>query len=117
MVASLALSLGACAQADLGVSYGNVHCGSDRSAETAVFDYAADAVGHATIAGAIEAFRDLGPIWQLRDDWHALEQGDTSSSPVSFTDRNGWVYLSVDLVRLNDSWLVGGYTSCSPSGS
>jgi hypothetical protein len=113
----LALLLGACTTSDPGVTIGNVRCDSDRSGEEAVYDYGEGAVGYETIAEAIEAFRAEDSTWQLRDDWHALTQGDTSSSPVEFTDDRGWVYLSVDLMQLNNSWLVSGYTSCSPPGS
>ena len=115
-VASLGL-LGACtASDDAGYSIGNIRCDSDRSGE-AVYDYAEDAVGYETTSEAIEAFRAEDSTWQLRDDWHALTLGDTSASPVEFTDDRGWVYLSVDLTQLNDSWVVSGYATCSPQGS
>ncbi len=112
---ALTLVVSACVSANPGVVSGPVRCSTD-SVESAVFDYGLDAVGHETIGEAIAAFRE-DPNWQLRDDWRALNQGDPSATPVAFRDRRGWVYLSVDLIRLNDSWLVGGYTSCSPGSS
>ncbi|HEY6628887.1 MAG TPA: hypothetical protein VI193_07885, partial [Acidimicrobiia bacterium] len=73
-------------------------------------------VGFATIEEAINAFRQE-ETWTLREDWQALTPGDISESPVEFLDERGWVYLSVNLVRLNDSWLVNGYESCVPASS
>lgn len=113
-MASLALCilfLGACAS-NPGFSIGDLRCDSEVWGD-AVYDYGQDAVGYETIGEAIEAFRAEGD-WHLREDWHELMPGDMSSSPVKFTDDRGWVYLSVELVQLNDSWVVSGYASCSP---
>ncbi|HZD23115.1 MAG TPA: hypothetical protein VE569_06895 [Acidimicrobiia bacterium] len=62
--------------------------------EDSIYDYGSHAVGYTTIEEAIEVFR-RDDQWQLREDWHQLAQGDTSSSPVEFTDERGWVYVSV----------------------
>jgi hypothetical protein len=97
-----------------GYTFGNVRCAADLF-DDAIYDYSEDAVGHATIEAAIEAFREEEQ-WRLREDWHQLEQGDTSTSPVEFTDERGWVYLSVTLERLNETWIIGGYSSCAPPG-
>lgn len=97
-----------------GYTFGNVRCAADLF-DDAIYDYSEDAVGHATIEAAIEAFREEEQ-WRLREDWHQLEQGDTSTSPVEFTDERGWVYLSVSLERFNETWIVSGYSSCAPPG-
>lgn len=97
-----------------GYTFGNVRCAADLFND-ATYDYFEDAVGHATIDETIAAFREEEE-WRLRDDWHQLDQGDTSTSPVEFTDERGWVYLSVTLEMLNDTWIVSGYSSCAPPG-
>jgi hypothetical protein len=81
--------------------------------EEAHYDYSSEAVGYETIEEAIDWFRTEGPDWELREDWHDLTLGDTSSLPVEFTDDRGWVYLSVDLAQVNGSWLVSGLVTCA----
>ena len=63
-------------------------------------------MGFETIKEAIEAVR-AGDAWPLREDRHGLAKGDTSASPVEFTDERGRV--SVELERLDNTWLVSGY--------
>jgi len=72
-------------------------------------------MGFETIKEAIEAVR-AGDAWPLREDRHGLAKGDTSASPVEFTDERGWVYLSVELERLDNTWLVSGYETYAPEG-
>jgi hypothetical protein len=93
-------------------TFGNVRCTADLF-DDAIYDYGADAVGHATIEAAIEAFREEEQ-WRLREDWHQLTQGATSTSPVEFTDEQGRVYLSVNLEWFNETWIISGYSSCAP---
>ena len=92
---------------------GGLQCGWD-GYEEAIYDFGSDAVGHGTIEEAIEGFRSEDDIWKMREDWHELTQGDTSSSPVEFTDERGRVKLSVDVVEHNNTWIVKGYRSCPP---
>jgi hypothetical protein len=98
-----------------GFIFDNVTCENNEH-ETAIYDYAEDAVGFDTIEAAIYAFR-VGADFSLREDWQGLTQGGTSISPAEFTDERGWVYLSVDVARWNDSWIVEGYHTCIPETS
>jgi hypothetical protein len=79
-----------------------------------IYDYSADAVGQPTIKETIDLFRAEDTNWQVRDDWQGLTQRSTESSPVLFTNERGWVYLAVDLMEHNGSWLISGFRSCSP---
>ncbi|HEY6634500.1 MAG TPA: hypothetical protein VI141_02690 [Acidimicrobiia bacterium] len=116
---ALALIVGACSmrvEQTLN-TLDNVECDPGRPFEEAVFDFTEGAVGHPTIADAIEAFRTDEPTWRQREDWHALVQSEAVTSPVEFKDEQGRVYLSVQLINHNDSWLVAGYLSCAPPGA
>lgn len=96
-----------------GFTYGNLTC-EQAGYEDAVGDYGEDAIGFETVEEAIDAYRTEG-IWQLRKDWQTLTQSDTNST--QFLDDKGRVYLDIHLIRLNDTWLVGGFESCAPPGA
>lgn len=89
-------------------------CGS-KGVEEGFVDYSDDTVGHRTIEEAVNAFRSESDDWLVREDWKELTLGDTQMSPVEYTDAEGRVYLSVEVVERNDLWLVTRYQSCSPS--
>jgi len=108
-------SLGQITTTTQGFIMGRLTCSQELVEHSMGGDFYTNAMGFETVPDAIEAFR-LSEDWRLHEDWHTLSVGDMSMSPVEFTDERGWVYLVVEVARINDTWLVSGYETCAPRG-